>query len=228
MTSEADGVRPAWHHARALFVLFHVGAVLVLSLPAHPGISSRASWKSQNAQADFAAWAATLQGLGLEVDAAGLEATLWDLSRGYLTVRNTAATPFAPYARATGATQGWQMMTSPQRRPVRLRVEVRPDGGPWRAVYETRSDTLDWNRAALDYHRLRKVVGRFARTTSTATYDQLARWLATQAAVAFPDATTARVSQLRSRVLPAEEVRTGATSTEKVRRVRRFDLEALR
>ncbi len=230
MTAAEPGPSPGrWPTVRAVLVLAHLVAVVVLSFPANRGLVDRRAWQTENAKADFRAWSDTLADLGVAISAEALQAKLWDFSRAYLRVRAAVAAPFEPYARLAGVGQGWQMMTSPQRHPAELHVAVRdsPDDA-WRPVYASRSDTLTWRRDQLDHDRFRKVVGRFARSRDTASYDRVAAWLARAAALDFPGASEVQVSQMRYRVLPPEAVAAGETPTRRRRRVRSFDLAPLR
>lgn len=229
MTAAPHAPAGRWPAIRAALVLFHVTAVVVLSFPANRGLVDRRAWQTDNAQADFRAWSESLGGIGVDVSPQDLQARLWELSRAYLRVRRVVAAPFEAYARLTGVSQGWQMMTSPQRHPAELHVAVRTHAkAPWQPVYASRSDTLTWRRDQLDHDRFRKIVGRFARSRDTTSYDRVARWLAKAAAADFPDASGARVTQVRYRVLPPEEVARGDTAARRPRHVRVFDLAALR
>ena len=106
---------------RAVLVTLHLLAVLLMSIPAPAGMNE-ATLKDENLQANFRDWAATAQGLGVQLTAADIE----DLSRTWgsrvLGVRTTALAPFRPYYKYLGTKQRWQMFGYLNRRPGRIEV----------------------------------------------------------------------------------------------------------
>ena len=54
-------------HLRAAFVLFHVSATLVLTLPISSNLGNRAAWGARSIQADLADWADALGAVGIDV-----------------------------------------------------------------------------------------------------------------------------------------------------------------
>ncbi|MEM6995765.1 MAG: hypothetical protein AAF721_34970, partial [Myxococcota bacterium] len=78
------------------------------------------------------------------------------------------------------------------------------------------------------HNRVRKLLGRFARTFYPDRYRQTARWFATRAAVDFPEATAVRVRLFRVQSPTAAEVRADREPEGRYEHEQRFDAEALR
>ncbi|MCA9714983.1 MAG: hypothetical protein H6713_12630 [Myxococcales bacterium] len=207
---EVAPARPlsAWDHARAALIALHVLAIVALAFPSRGALTNKAAWRSKNTQADFAAWTAGLNRAGVEITPQEFEAWLWSLAERYGRARDRVTRPVQPYARYLGLEQSWQMFASPQRHPGELHVDIRVDG-EWRPIYRSRSREYTWRRGQLDYHRMRKYVGRFARGIVPGHYNPLARALARAAASDFPEAESIRVRLYRYRSLPPDRVRAG-------------------
>ncbi|MBK7757744.1 MAG: hypothetical protein IPI35_15355 [Deltaproteobacteria bacterium] len=133
---------------RALFVLFHLVGITLLSLPT-PG-------KAQDLDAPEAA--ALLEDLralgarlGVERSAAEVKVIAVDVSERIREARAALLAPFNPYARLTGARQGWSMFWAINHRPARLVIELEGPDGAWTPLYVARSDTYDWRRRELDF-----------------------------------------------------------------------------
>jgi hypothetical protein len=187
-----------WPHARAVFVLFHLVAVCLLSIPASGGMRDISAWRAPHAHRELGVWTERVRAVGWDVTQPEFEAWLWDLAGTYLEARAHVAWPFDLYARYTGAIQGWSMFANPQTEPGWLLIDVQEDGA-WRTVYRERSATEAWMRRQMDHNRLRKLEGRFGRGAYDAHYDGLVRWLARHAATDFPEATHLRARVERRR-----------------------------
>ncbi|HGG56809.1 MAG TPA: hypothetical protein ENK31_03315 [Nannocystis exedens] len=198
----------AWPQLRAIFIAYHLLAVVVLSLPSAGAITSPRMWRSANFKADIAGYAAAIRGLGIDMTAEQFGARLHAAAVSFAGFRSAIATPFIPYARIFGVRQGWAMFASPQRNPAWLNVEIK-EQGHWRTIYRPHDDDATWMRETMEHNRMRKFAGRFARTFVAKNYDELSRWLASQAIVSYPTATAVRVRLYQTRSLPASEIRTG-------------------
>lgn len=218
--------RLLWPRARAALIALHVLAIVVLSLPAG-NIANPATWESPSLKADFASWAGRLRGLGVDTTPQSFQAAMWRLATRYLSLRGRVVAPFALYGELSGAAQGWAMFASPQRHPAEVHVDIREAGG-FRPLFRPRSDEHAWRRQVLDHNRVRKYVGRFARGFDRRDYDQLARWLAVQAARDFPGARQVRVQLYRYSTLGPADVRAGRQPAGTYEEPRIFDAEALR
>ncbi len=196
-----------WPHVRAGFVLFHILAILALSLPGETVVSKR-RWKSENVQSDFAGWAGALRSLGIDTTPKGVADRAHSTAEAYVKIRQTFIAPFAAYKEATGSRQGWAMFASPQRHPVEMHIDIRR-GDSWSPIFRPRSTEYRWRARELEQHRLRKLVGRFAREFQSSVFTNFATYLTRLALADFPDADGARVRLYRYDALPPERVRKG-------------------
>jgi hypothetical protein len=194
-------------HLRAAFVLFHVAAVVLLSLPS-PGLFTYGmGWDTPNIQDELRRWSESLSHVGIDTTPADMEARARRGAARYEGAHRVITAPFTGYAQVTGARQGWIMFAVPQKHPVELHVDVY-EGGAWRPVYRPHSEHDFWG-PQLRNHRLRKQQGSFGRTFDRGTYDGLVRVLARDAARAFPDATVVRVQLFRYSTLSPSALRAG-------------------
>ncbi len=217
----------AWPHIRAAFVLFHLLAVCILSVPASGAMRDISAWRAPHAQRELGVWAERARALGWDVSQSEFEAWLWDFTQGYLEVRNRIAAPFALYSHYTGALQGWSMFANPQTEPAWLTVEIR-QGDELRTVYRERSSAEDWMRWQLDHNRVRKLQGRLGRGAYDDHYRGLVEWLARRAAIDFPEATHLRARVERRRTPePFDDAEVGYQSSRFERELI-IDLEPLR
>lgn len=211
-----------WPQVRAVLVALHVVSVVVLSLPKSSVIANERAWESKNAQAEFRHWA---QRLGTEPEV--FQARLWSFAQSAGRARDQVGKPFQVYADLSGTGQGWQMFATPQKVPAELHLDVEVDGR-WKALVRPRDTRSMWRRGQRTQNRFRKVLGRFARTFYRPRYEGLARWLATEAAVDFPEVTRVRVRLWRYRTLPPQEVRAGEQPEGHYEHELLFDAEELR
>lgn len=222
-----DRLAGVWPHLRALFIAFHVLAVVALSFPPPHRLLDRRGWESANARHDLARWAARLRDLGFDMSDERFARRLRALAESYAGVHAAVMTPFVPYARWTGAIQGWAMFSSPQKHPAELHVDILVNGA-WQPVYRPHSDAHDFWGPRFRHNRMRKQLGRFARTLHMDSYDGLARHVATEAARAFPDAREIRVRLYRYAAPAPEAVRAGQTPAGRHDHERRFHAGPLR
>jgi hypothetical protein len=181
-------VKTAWPQVRAALVLFHVLAVLVLSLPG-PAISNEAAWNTRVAKTDLDDWS---RSLGSEPD--DFRSRLRSIALGWVEVRNALATPFRPYASYTQMTQSWAMFASPQRNPTELHLIGDVGRGFDVPLYKPHDPSAALFDEWLSHNRLRKLRGRFGRRAPGKSYDELARYLARRACDARPDLVRVKVA----------------------------------
>lgn len=217
---------------RALFVIFHVLAITLLSIPAPVGGMNEDAFKHPATQASFQSYARALRGLGLDVDVAELESMLWTAGTGYMKTRKAIVAPFVPYLETVGARQGWRMFHSVNREPAWLVVEIHTardlNDGPWQRIYESRSAEHTWRRRQLDQERTRALMSNWSWMSSKKSYLQFGTWLAEQAAADFPQAAWMRTT-MEQRVLPGPEaLREQGLPAPTVRWERRYRLDELR
>lgn len=188
-----------WPHLRALLILFHIAAILLMCTPPAEQVLDRNRWRSPVGQTQFETWASRLEAVGIDTTPAGLESWLWERAKTYARVRRIAGKPFDPYVRALNLHQGWALFTNPQRRPAQVVAWLHTPGRGWETIYAQRSEVFDYKREQLDNHRLRKLAGRIARRRRPRMYSRLATWLARSAARDFPEADRLRVMLFRYR-----------------------------
>ncbi|WP_428261221.1 hypothetical protein [Haliangium sp.] len=220
-------LRAAWLHVRALLILGHVVAVIALAFPPPHKVLNRRGWESENARAEVERWRRRLNELGVHITATELKDRAWAVAQRYAAAHRAVLGPFERYARWSGAMQGWAMFANPQKHPGELHVDVMVDGA-WQPVYRPHSEQYDFWAESLEHNRLRKQLGRFARTFYPHSYNGLARFLAVRAARAYPAATQVMVRLYRYPSRSPEEVRAGRAPAGYYQHELGFDAAALR
>lgn len=161
---------------RATLLLYHVAAVVVMSLPSGNIQSER--WQSRGTQTDLEDWGRTAKRLGIADSTATLANQVQAVSAKYAKARRTLALPFEDYVSITGSLQMWNMFSSPQRHPSELHIDVREEG-TFRPFYRAGGEPADPGLATLLKHdRLRKFQGRFARGFRPDNYEKFVAYLA--------------------------------------------------
>ncbi|MCK6515895.1 hypothetical protein L6R46_12655 [Myxococcota bacterium] len=199
---------------RALFVLFHLVGITLLSLPS-PG-------KAQDLDApEAAALLADLRALGarigVERSAAEVKAIALGVSERVRAARATLLAPFNPYARLTGAKQGWSMFWAINHRPARLVIELEGPDGVWTPLYVARSDVYAWRRREMDQERVRGLVNQYSHLRDRRSYRAFAAFIAQRALAEHPEAQRARVLMEERPSLSPEALRAGKTPPSKRR-----------
>ncbi|MEM7158202.1 MAG: hypothetical protein AAF799_35500 [Myxococcota bacterium] len=218
----------AWPHVRALLVALHIVAVLLLAIPDAGGVAlERASWKNPTVQAELSAWAERLSTLGYHTDTATLEGDVYAVAKSWTGTLKALRVPVRPYSDYLGVRQTWRMFVAPHRHPATLHVDIEEDG-QWRPIHVARSDEYDWRRGQLDHPRMRSMLFRYGWKRYDRYYRGLTRWLATQAAGDFPQATRVRIRMYGFRTPTPEEVRADAIPEGKFKQQRVFAAEDLR
>lgn len=197
-----------------IFVLYHAAAVVMMSIP-DPGAGMvRSAWRDPTVQHEFRVWAATLSSVGAgEVTPAALEERLWAFAVGFVGWRSAIVRPFDLYGDVVGVRQPWRMFVAPHRFPTLLVVELE-EAGVWRPIYVDRSAEFTWREGQFSHDRMRAAIFRYGWPRYRRSYEQLAGWIAGQAAVDFPTATRARVLMIKRRTPTPEEVRAGKRPRE--------------
>lgn len=231
MTRTLSAIRqrlaPVWPHLRALFIAFHVAAVVALSLPTPRVMLDSRGWESENTRIELVRWSERLRQLGIDTTPEGFGQAVRRLAERYLGVHAVITAPFAQYSRVTGTIQGWAMFAAPQKYPAELHIDVL-EGQTWRPIYRPHSAEHDFWGERFRHNRMRKQLGRFARTFHAGTYDRLAQYVAREAARAYPQARAIRVRLWRYATLAPEAVRAGQTPAGHYEQTRRFNAEKLR
>lgn len=225
--ARAAWLRAHWPALRGVLVALHVVAVVVLSFPSGGQISDARRWNSANTRVEMQRWSALLNGWGIHTTPEQLTARLQSWAHTYVQARRHIAAPLDRYAEISGVRQGWSMFASPQKVPAELHVDVR-EGATWRPLVRPWDRTLDWRLQARDHHRVRKILGRLARSFRRDRYEGLARWLAAAAAHDFPEVLEVRVAVWRSRSPTLAQAQAGEAPEGHYEHVLVFDAQGLR
>ena len=94
------------------FVLFHLTAVTVLSVPAPVGARMDATWKERHVRSQVLEWVAPFRSLLEDRSDEQVLTLTRAVATRMLNVRDLVIAPFVPYTRAVGAGQGWQLFGS--------------------------------------------------------------------------------------------------------------------
>ena len=221
-------LRAIWPHVVALYVLFHVAGTVISSAPSTDGLMKRSYWKNPTVQDEFAAWSQLLQGWGIDIDAAELEARAWRLAESWERIHTKAKSPFRRYQRYTGTYQSWRMFVAPHRYPTRLHVDMRTAEGEWTPLYVRGSAEFTWRGRQLGHIRMRSALFNYFWNRRPGDYDQFVRWLATRAAEDHPNAVEIRVRTYSFHTLSPQEVRSGQQPDGSFTRSTTLSAEALR
>ena len=117
------------------FVLFHLTAVTVLSVPAPVGARMDATWKERHVRSQVLEWVAPFRSLlGDRSDEQVLTLARAVATR-ILNARDLVIAPFVPYARTVGAGQGWQMFGSLNDQLAALKL-YQTENGLWRTIVD--------------------------------------------------------------------------------------------
>ena len=107
------------------------------------------------------------------------------------------------------------MFAGPHRYPSRLLIDIE-ETGTWRPVYIKSDPHYAWLSEKLDHYRMRPFIYRLSwyhYTEGNTDFDELADWIARQAAHDFPTAQRVRVRFFAARTRSPEEVLAGAAIT---------------
>jgi hypothetical protein len=192
-------------HLRALFIVFHVGAVLLGSIPMPKGLR-REEMDSASMAPSLAPWEALAQRLGLADDQRGARDLLFRLAEGGIATRKAIIDPFQPYYRLSRARQGWTMFGFVNHRPCRLEIEV-DRGAGWEKLYVARSSEHDWEQALFDQERMRALVNPWSHGQNRKQFATFAAWVARRVGAQQADVQRVAVSMVRLRNPPPAELR---------------------
>lgn len=221
-TESSTSARRVWPHLRALVVLAHLVAIILMSLPSSHRLASRSHWDKPEQQADLERWSNTLG-----VDRDEFEVFLWDWTQRYVRLRKSVTHPFLIYADYTGARQGWTMFSGPRRRTGRYEIQVE-ELGVFRSVFRTQDSTATWNRSQFEHNRLRKLMAKLTTHPQIPAYAQFSRWVAKRVAEDFPNATRCKVTLDTWKTLSPQQHRDGVEPDVARTRSQMFTLEVFR
>jgi hypothetical protein len=159
----------------SLFVVFHVLAVLVLSIPRPPPGLRNDQHRVRETEATLARLADGAEWLGLSrrwfIDRAHVWVPAWNRFLGGIRA------PFEPYARLTGAQQSWLMFGSVSATSARFEIDAHVDG-EWVPLYRPQSSAHAWNARLLRQERMRAEIHRYSRRGHRVGFRALADRLA--------------------------------------------------
>lgn len=221
MTEAEAPKRGPWRQVRAVLVLLHVVAVLLLALPNPGSALNRRAWRTPAVQLELKRWSERLTAVGVETTPKAFEKWLYGVAKSWYETRRAMLAPFEPYRRYLGIRQPWTMFAAPQRFPGRLEIHIR-DQGDWRPIYIARSDEHDWQATLLDHDRMRAAVFRYTWPQYAPTHKHLAKWLARRALEDHPEAKYIRVRFRFQRSPTPDELRDGVEPKVEYQQVHTF------
>jgi hypothetical protein len=187
-------------HLLGAFLVYHLTAVFVMSLPAPSGGMKRSAWADPTVQGEFAAWRGRLAAVGWAMEAETFEDRLWDLGTAWMKVRNLSLYPFIPYYKCCGTRQSWRMFVAPHRYPARLVIEVE-ERGEWRTLFEEGRAGLDWREEVLESDRFRSALFRYSWAAYGGAYKRFGRWVSARVGEDFPEASRVRLHWYKYKTL---------------------------
>lgn len=211
----------AWPHVRAGLILFHLLAVITLSLPGR-GFRNPRVWQRRVVKTDLADWSRTL---GVRPDA--LAKSLQSIAAGWSKTRAHLAKPFLRYASYAAMTQSWAMFASPQRNPAELHVSGDAGSGMV-PLYRPQDESAQFLASFLDHNRVRKFRGRFGRRTPGKSFNAFAAYIAKRACRERADLLRVEVALWIYRSLPPEARERGEVPEGAYENQRLYECEALR
>ena len=161
-----------WPHLVAAFVVLHVAASCIDTVPNLALALNRRNWSDPRVKRELDAWAARLG-----VQRGPFEQVLWDVGMGYQSARNVVEGPFRPYYRVTGVRQQWAMFIAGTRTSDRFELRGRAcavddPACDWELLY-TRGDPAHAFLAdILSASRMRSEIFRWGWPTSAKSFER--------------------------------------------------------
>jgi hypothetical protein len=170
---------------RAAFVLFHVVAITIMSIPAPVNGMNEKQWSTPAGRRELHGWADVVRSVGLDVTDDAFRQFVWEVGNSWLSFRNDVVAPFRPYLIYTGSRQSWRMFSMVEHEEGRLAVYLERNGTrePLFVTYEHEV----WRRAQLRQERTRTILGDFYAQDSKRSWSGFVDRLADWAREDFPD-----------------------------------------
>lgn len=188
---------PGWPRLRALLIVAHVFAVVVVACPAPVRGASKKVWERKGVRAELAAWQHRLGNVGVDVTVDELS----DFARGtaerWGKARNVTIAPFITYLRTVGAPQGWYMFTAPDREPQRFVLEVIGGDGHREPVFALGKSVAhpEWiSEDFLGEHRVRRALFQAAWSERPGIFKDVCTWFGREVQLKNPDIKAASCS----------------------------------
>ncbi len=185
---------PLRRHLSAVFVLVHVVASLVYTIPNLGAGLDRRAWRDPRAQRELQAWAERLG-----VERAEFEERIYAIGVSFQDTRRALAQPFRPYMNATGVQQSWAMFAAGTVESDRFGVRMRrcPVGDErcsWEWLFVHGDDERAWRREVIGHPRVRSAIFRWSWPSYAGRYQRGCRAIARLVFADFPDAVAAECS----------------------------------
>ncbi len=207
----------------AIFLAYHVAAVVLASLPAPRGANRAGNYKDPVVQAELKSWSEALARLGVQRSPKELQRWMIGVSSGWLAAREASLVPFQPYYRYLGTKQSWRMFAGADPKPPRLRIEV--SHGTERETVSLGDAAPAWRAKQLRHEMGRSVLARYAKPARyKAAWRGLGHHLAREAAADFPDASELHITIERVPIPSPKQARDGVQLPVEVARTRSHDL----
>ena len=175
-------------HLVAAFVLFHLAASCLATVPNVASGLDRRAWADPRVRRELAVWA---ERLGVEQPF--LEERLYDVAVSFHASRTSMLAPFEPYLDLAGIRQSWLMFSAGTERSDRFGVRMRRCAPvdprcDWETLYVHGDDARSWRRAELGHPRVRSMIFRWGWPSYRLQYERGCRAIAQLAFDDFPDA----------------------------------------
>jgi hypothetical protein len=189
-----------WPHVVAVFVVFHVLAVTINTIPDVRQGLDRRSWQDGRARREIQMWA---DRLGMQRE--DLEKVLAQVGTSYQETRSSIVAPFDPYMRFTGMKQAWAMFgagtAESDRFGLRMRRCALDDVScDWEDLYIHADDKATWRSNVLGHPRLRSAIFRWSWPGGKAAYHRGCDAIAFLVLKDFPDAAVVQCRFERSQL----------------------------
>jgi hypothetical protein len=189
-------------HLRAVFVLLHVAAIGLLSMPAPVGMR-RSDLDDPQVATALADWHGAL---GLNTTEAQFADQVWEVGGGILQVRKRLLAPFERYYALTGTRQGWRMFGQVARTPARFELWA-DEGEGFRPLYVAGSSEAVWQASLLRGERFRTFINQFSWKTHRGAFDRMVEWLACKRQKELPTTIAYRAWMVKLKLPPADKLR---------------------
>jgi hypothetical protein len=192
--NEAPAAPPAfWARVRpqlvAAFVLFHLAANCVSSLPDLGRGLDRRAWRDPRARRELQLWA---DRFGMERPR--FEERIYAIGVAAQDVRVAMSEPFGPYMRMTGLRQSWAMFAAGTEMSDRFGLRVRrcpleDRSCEWEMIYIHADPERAWRRSVIGHPRIRSAIFRWSWPSYVGNYERGCNAIARLVFRDFPDVT---------------------------------------
>ncbi len=223
MSADAEP-RGVWPHVRAVLLLLHIVAVVLMALPAPIGSDRDDTYEMASVREQLQQLSEALGAVGIEASEDEIAELSKTSARRILAARKAALRPFRPYYSLAGTRQGYRMFSGVSLYGDRLQVEI-DRGDDWELIYLARDPDHRWRWWTFNHELTRSLLYRYVEKRYRRRFEAMTRWIAREAATDFPDVERVRVSFLRQRTPSPAESRAGVTHEVRVVRTRTVEVD---